>query len=170
MCKRFLIIGAGGHGRVVAEVAQDCGYDEIAFLDDNSDLAIGKISDIKNFKDKYTDVFIGIGNNKVREKLLMEIKTLGFNIPALIHPSAYISRSSKIGIGTIIEPKAIVNANSIIGEGCIISIGSIVDHDVTIGKCCHINSGAIVMASKDIKKLTKIEAGEVCSCREHNDK
>lgn len=170
MSKRILIVGAGGHGRVVAEVAQDCGYDEIAFLDDNSNLAIGKISDIKNFKDKYTDVFVGIGNNKVREKLLMEIKTLGFNIPALIHPSAYISRSSKIGNGTIIEPKAIINANSIIGEGCIVSVGSIVDHDVTIGKCCHINSGAIVMASKDIKKLTKIEAGEVCSCREHNDK
>lgn len=85
MSKRILIIGAGGHGRVVSEVTQDCGYDEIAFLDDNSDLAIGKISDIKNFKDRYTDVFIGIGNNKVREKLLMEIKTLGFNIPALIH-------------------------------------------------------------------------------------
>lgn len=163
MSKRILIIGAGGHGRVVAEVAQDCDYDEVAFLDDNSDLAIGKISDIKNFKDKYTDVFIGIGNNKVREKLLTEIKTLGFNIPALVHPSAYISRSSMIGIGTIIEPKAIVNANSVIGEGCIISVGSIIDHDVTIGKCCHINAGAIVMASKEIKNLIKIEAGEVCS-------
>lgn len=161
MSKRTLIIGAGGHGRVVAEVAQDCGYDEVDFLDDNSDLAIGKISDIKNFKDKYTDVFIGIGNNKVREKLLMEIKTLGFNIPALIHPSAYISRSSMVGFGTIIEPKAIVNANSIIGEGCIISVGSIIDHDVTIGKCCHINSGGIVKAGATIESYYKLEAGEV---------
>lgn len=161
MNKRILIIGAGGHGRVVAEVAQDCGYDEIAFLDDNSDVAIGKVSELQNFKDEYTDVFVGIGNNKIREKLLMEIKTLGFNIPALIHPSAYISKSSMIGIGTIIEPKAIVNANSIIGEGCIISVGSIIDHDVTIGKCCHINSGGIVKAGATIESYYKLEAGEV---------
>ena len=161
MDRKLLIIGAGGHGQVVAEVAEDCGYVETAFLDDNSNRAIGKIDDLEKFKLKYSEVFVGIGDNKKREKLLTKIKKLGFNIPILVHPTAYISKSCKIENGTIIEPKVIVNANSVIGEGSIISVGAIVDHDVVIGKFCHINSGAIVKAGAEVVSYEKLEAGKV---------
>lgn len=159
--KRLLIIGAGGHGRVVAEIAEDIGYEEIAFLDDNSPEAIGKISEIEKFKEQYSDAFVGIGNNKLRGKLIQKIHDCGYTVPILIHQSVYVSRTATIGIGTIIEPKAIVNANSHIGEGCIISVGSIVDHDVEVGACCHINVGAIVKAGGKIESFRKLEAGEV---------
>lgn len=161
MDKKLLIIGAGGHGQVVAEVAEDCGYQKIAFIDDNSDLAVGAVADIEKFKEQYTDAFVGIGNNLLRENLILKIREMGFQIPALIHPSAYISRTAVIKEGTVVEPKAIVNAHSIVEEGCIISVGAIVDHDVRIGKYCHINSGAIVKAGAEIKAYDKLEAGEV---------
>ena len=80
MKRKLLIIGAGGHGQVVSEVAEDCGYTDIAFIDDNSEKAIGRISDLENFKEEYADAFIGIGNNKLREQLSEKIKEIGFSI------------------------------------------------------------------------------------------
>lgn len=159
--KRLLIIGAGGHGKVVAEVAQDIGYKNIAFLDDNSPEAIGKITDIEKFCDQYNEAFVAIGNNKLRGELLQRVKDCGYTIPVLVHPSAYVSKTATLGIGTVVEPKAIVNANSHVGDGSIISVGSIVDHDVEVGFCCHINAGAIVKAGGKIDSFRKLEAGEV---------
>lgn len=159
--KSLLIIGAGGHGKVVAEIAKDIGYEHIAFLDDNAPEAIGKVSEIEKFKSQYRDAFVGIGNNKLRDELIKKLKDCGYNIPILIHPSAYVSRTAKIDIGTVVEPKAIVNANSHVGTGCIISVGAIVDHDVDIGECCHVNAGAIVKAGGKVENFRKLEAGQV---------
>ena len=161
MGKKLLILGAGGHGQVVAEAAEDCGYTEIAFLDDNSEMAIGKISEADQFKELYSDAFVGIGNNQLRSDLIDTLRNIGFHVPVIIHPSAYVSKSAKIEEGTIVEPKAIVNAHSVVGEGSIISVGSIVDHDVKIGRCCHVNSGAIIKAGAKIDNHQKLEAGEV---------
>jgi len=159
--KSLLIIGAGGHGQVVAETAEACGYSKIEFIDDNSEIAIGRIIDLEKLKDQYKEAFVGIGNNIVRDKLIDRLVELGYRVPVLIHPSAYVSKSAEIMSGTIIEPKAIVNANSQVGRGCIISVGSIVDHNVQVGKACHINSGAIIMAGGVVDDFMKLEAREV---------
>ena len=161
MKRSLLIIGAGGHGKVVAEVARDCGYEEIAFLDDNSDEAIGKISEMHKFTSLYKEAFVAIGNNKVRGEILTQLKTAGYEIPVLIHPSAYISRTAKIQRGTVVEPKAIVNTHADVSEGCIISVGAIVDHDTKLEECVHVNAGAIVKAGATIEAYVKLEAGEV---------
>jgi UDP-N-acetylbacillosamine N-acetyltransferase len=157
----LLILGAGGHGKVVAEIAEDIGYDKIAFLDDNSSEAIGKIDDFSKFKGLYENAFVGIGNNRLRGEWINKLQECGYTVPTLIHPSAYVSRTATVGIGTVVEPKAVVNANSCIGDGCIISVGAIVDHDVEIGEYCHINAGAIVKAGGTIESFRKLEAGEV---------
>lgn len=129
--KKLLIIGAGGHGRVVKEVAESTGqYDRIDFLDDNSKDAIGTIDDLENLHDQYDSAFVGIGNNSFRMECIERLKNIGYEIPVLVHPTTYISKSANIGIGTAVEPKALVNANTQVGEGCIISVGSIIDHDV----------------------------------------
>lgn len=159
--KCLLIIGAGGHGKVVAEVARDIGYEKIDFLDDNNPEAIGRISDIEKLSDQYSDAFVAIGNNKLRGELLQKLKECGYVIPTLIHPTAYVSRTATLGSGTVVEPKAIVNAGSHVGEGSIVSVGSIVDHDVNVGACCHINAGAIVKAGANVDAFRKLEAGEV---------
>lgn len=157
----LLIIGAGGHGRVVAEVASDCGYDKIDYLDDNNPIAIGKIDELDKYVNQYKEAFVGIGNNTLREELIQRLRHAGYQIPTLIHSTAYVSKTAKIQEGVIIEPKAIVNTHSVIHDGSIISVGAIIDHDVNIGMCCHINAGAIVMAGSCIDSYQKLDAGEV---------
>lgn len=157
----LLIIGAGGHGKVVAEVATDCGYSRIDFLDDFSPEAVGKIGDLKDFLTDYKNAFVGIGDNRLRCEIIEKIEDAGYDVPVLIHPTAYVSRTAHIEKGTLVEPKAIVNSNTEIAFGCIISVGSIVDHNVVMGKCCHINSGAIVKAGAIVNAFTKLEAGDV---------
>lgn len=159
--KSLLIVGAGGHGNVVAETAEACGYSNIQFVDDNNERAIGKLSDLKKLKIDFEEAFVGIGNNIFRDKIMDTLIDLGYSIPILIHPTAYLSKSANISDGTIVEPRAIVNAHTIVGRGSIISVGSIIDHDVKIGKACHINSGAIVKAGGTVRDYTKLEAGEV---------
>lgn len=161
MTKSLLILGAGGHGKVVKEIAEALGYTKIGFLDDNSTEAVGKIADSKAFVEEYHEAFVGIGNNKFRGELLARLEHEGFGIPVLVHPTAYVSKSAVIGKGTVVEPMVIVNANSKIGLGCIISVGSIVDHDAVLEDCVHVNAGAICKAGSFVAKETKLEAGQV---------
>lgn len=158
---KLLVIGAGGHGKVVAEVAEACGYTKVSFLDDNSLDAIDVIDNAEKHVKEYEYAFVGIGNNAARKKYIEVIKSLGYKIPKLIHPTAYISKTANVEAGTVVEPKAIVNANTVVKEGCIISIGAIVDHDVIIEEFCHINAGSIVKAGAQIEAYTKLEAGQV---------
>jgi UDP-N-acetylbacillosamine N-acetyltransferase len=151
----------------VAEIAEDIGYDDIAFLDDNKEDAndrskvIGKLDDIEKFTEQFKYAFVGIGNNKLRGELIQKLQDSGYRIPTLVHSSAYVSKTAVVGIGTVVEPKAIVNANSQIGEGCIISVGAIIDHNVKIREFCHINAGAIVKAGAEIPSFRKLEVEEI---------
>lgn len=161
MSKGILIIGAGDHGRVVAEVAKACGYEKVDFIDDNNPAAIGKTEDLKCLKREYSDGFVAIGSPQIREKMQRKLLEYGYEIPVLIHPSAYVSPSAGIGIGTVVEPMAVINTNTTIEEGCIIGIGSRVDHEAHIGKFSHVNTGAIVMAYGIVPGYTKVDAGQV---------
>lgn len=153
----LLIIGAGGHGRVVVEIATACGYDTIAFLDDNAPGAIGKLEEIDVYAPRYEGVFIAIGNNALRQKLAAQLCGMtGVKLVTLIHPTAYVSPSTVIGQGTVVEPKAVVNTNSRIGQGCIISVGTIIDHDCEIGEFCHINAGMVCSAGCCVEALSRI--------------
>lgn len=159
--KRLLIIGAGGHGRVAAEVAEACGY-KVLFLDDQpGEGVVGALSDIDAVKESYDVFFVGIRNNSKRQSLQEELEQKGIHVATLVHPTAYVSPSATIDAGTVIEPKAIVNTKSVIGKGCIISVGAIIDHDAVIGAFDHVNAGAICKGGASIEPCTKIEAGEV---------
>ena len=158
---KLLIIGAGGHGKVVGEIAKACGY-EIDYLDDTPGVGvIGTTSDIEKYISAYDGFIVGIGNNETRRKKMEQIEQLGGTLVSLIHPSAYVSDSVKVGSGTVIEPMALVNTNSSIGKGCILSVGCIVDHDVVIEDYVHVNAGAICKGGAHFIEATKIEAGEV---------
>lgn len=155
--KSLLIIGAGGHGTVVEEIAKSTmEYEKIDFLDDNSDKAIGKIESMSNFVTEYDDLVCSIGNNKFRKSVLEKAEKFGFNIPTIVHPTAYVSCSARIGKGSIIEPKSIVNSNSVIGQGCIISVGAIVDHNVEVKNYAHVNAGVVCLTGTVVEEFTKI--------------
>jgi UDP-N-acetylbacillosamine N-acetyltransferase len=155
---KLLILGAGVHGKDVTETAEDLGYDEIAYLDDNNLRAIGKFDELEKFRDKYENAFVAIGNNVLRSELINKLKDAGYKLPSLVHPSAYISRSATIGEGTIIEPRAILNTRSRVGDGCIISAGALIDHDAEIGDYCNIKPGAIVKDGWKIESSRKLDS------------
>lgn len=164
MYKNLLILGAGGHGRVVKETAEAMEFfEKIDFLDDNPDCetAIGLCGDHEKFKSDYRYAFPAFGNNELRMKWMDRLEESCFTIPILAHPTAYISPSVSVYPGAIIEAKAIINTNSVIEKGCIVSVGAIVDHDATVGYGCHVDCGAIIKANSVVKACTKIESGQV---------
>lgn len=162
MNKNLLILGAGGHGRVVKEVAEAMGvFEKIDFLDDDSELAIGKLSDNEELLGKYSYAFPAFGDSELRMKWIEKLEENCYTIPGLIHPTAFISPSASVYPGTVVEAKAMVNTNVVIEKGCIIGLGAIVDHDSFIGFGCHIDCGAIVKAHCAVLAKTKVDSGKV---------
>src|SRR5262249_19889271 len=115
--KKLLIIGAGGHGKVIAEAASQMGqWQEIAFLDDRyPDIQslgkwqiIGKVATMKTYQEQYPDAAVAIGDNKIRLQFLQELKALKYQLPVIQHPSAIVSPQATIGVGTVILANAVI--------------------------------------------------------------
>ena len=133
----MIIIGASGHGHVIADAVCANGDRLLGFLDDDAGKApLGKIEDYEKYGD--AEFVIGIGNTAVRKKL----SALPVKWYTAIHPSAIVSPSARIGEGTVVMPNAVINARSQVGEHCIINSGAIVEHDNTVGDYAHVSVGA----------------------------
>jgi sugar O-acyltransferase (sialic acid O-acetyltransferase NeuD family) len=148
---RLLIVGAGGHGKVVAEAATaSSNWTEIGFLDGrHPDIAavldwpvIGKDTDADRFLQIYANALVAIGDNRRRLALLAALERAGFQLPVIAHPRSWVSPSAKIGIGTVLIAGAIVNAGAKLGRGCILNTAATVDHDCRIGDGVHVSPGA----------------------------
>lgn len=161
--RKLIIIGASGHGKVVAEIAKKNGYEKIVFLDDNEALTecggYAVVGQSSRYVDFDCDVFVAIGNSKVREKIQTQVELAGKHIPVLIHPHASIAENVSIGSGTVIVAGAVINPGATIGEGCIINTGASVDHDCVIENFAHISVGSHVAGTVNIGKRTWIGAG-----------
>ena len=167
---RLIILGAGGFGRTVADLAAQSGrYENISFLDDGSNApdVIGKCVDFVNFKDDATEMLPALGNNELRLMLGQRIEAAGIKLATVIHETAYVSPTAIVMPGSIILPKAVVNTSCVIKRSCLINIGAMIDHGTVIEEGCHICVGAIVKAENRIPRLTKIEAGQVIENRQY---
>lgn len=168
--KKLLILGAGGYGRTVADLAAQLGcYREIRFLDDRrtgKDI-LGKCEEYIKFVDRDTDIYPAFGYHSYRMKWLAIFMEKGLPVPTLIHPRAYVSPTAKIGMGTVVLPMAVVNTGVTVEAGCIINIGALIDHDSVIEKGAHLAPGAIVKAENRIRAGSKIESGIVIENREY---
>ncbi|MBP2657628.1 MAG: sugar O-acyltransferase, sialic acid O-acetyltransferase NeuD family protein [Firmicutes bacterium] len=168
--KKLLIVGAGGHGRVIADIALKMNkWQQIAFLDDDTTVkssmgydVIGTSSKALNLIEEYS-IFVAIGSNEIREMIYKQIKTAGATVPKLIHPSTNIGVQVEIGEGTVMMAGAIVNCGSKIGEGCIVNTGATIDHDATIGDYVHISPGVHISGTVKIGKGTWLGVGSVVS-------
>ncbi|MFD2044559.1 acetyltransferase [Ornithinibacillus salinisoli] len=168
MKNKLLIIGASGHGKVVADIALQMNrWDRIFFLDDNESIGlsmgievIGTSDDLFAHIDDY-DVFVGIGNNITRQKIYLMLEKAGASIPVLIHPNAVIGNQVDIGNGTAVMAGAVINCCSKIGKGCIINTGSTVDHDNYIEDFVHISPGVHLAGTVKVGKGSWIGIGSV---------
>lgn len=159
--KSLLILGAGGLGKAVAETAQMVGYTRIAFLDDNSPDAIGKLDEAEEFKTEFSHAIPAIGDNQKRCELLEALRDCGYNIPTIIHPSAVVSPTATIGEGTIIRELAAVSREVVVGEGCLINMGALIDHGCRIGAGSHIAMGCVVRGEIEIPEMSTLSPNSV---------
>ena len=159
----LLIIGAGSFSPEVEELASLLGYNDIAFLDDNPSTAyctpiIGTTADLPALRSQYDTAIVALGNNNTRMKYHEVLKRCGYDIPVLIHPTAYVSPTATISPGCIIRANAVVSRDVMIGEATILNVGALIDHHVEIGYGCHILMGAVVRNKVKVEPLTRVES------------
>lgn len=170
MKDKLLIIGASGHGKVVADIAIKMKkWKWIAFLDDDLNIkssmgikVIGTSDKVSEFIKEF-DVFVGIGDNTIRQRIHNKLEKLGASIPVLVHPNAIIGENVDIGNGTVIMAGAIINCCTFIGKGCIINTGSTIDHDNYIEDFVHISPGAHLAGSVRVGLGSWLGIGSIVS-------
>jgi sugar O-acyltransferase (sialic acid O-acetyltransferase NeuD family) len=170
MKNRLIIIGASGHGKVVADIAIKMNkWQSIVFLDDDESIktcvdlpVIGKTDDALKYKDE-ADFFVAIGNNATRETVQTKLEYEGASIATLIHPNAVIGYKVSVGIGTVIMAGTVINSASTIGKGCIINTNSSVDHDCILEDYVHVSPGVSLAGTVKVGKGSWIGIGGVIS-------
>lgn len=159
---KLILWGAGGHGKVVLDVARGSGvYEEIAFMDD--DPAVGRefagCPVFLGIPKGYEEFLVSIGVNRTRAACYSKVLNVGLRPATLIDPSAVISASAKIGCGTVVMPRVVVNADAVIGENCILNTGAIVEHDCKIGDHSHISPGAVLGGGVKVGRFAHLGIG-----------
>lgn len=163
--RKLAIIGASGHGKVVADIARKNGYKEIVFLDDDESICecggypvIGKSSEAGTID---AGVIVGIGNAGVRKQIQESIPEE--KLATLIHPDAVVAEDVVMGAGTVVMAGAVINPGTHIGKGCIINTCSSVDHDCVVGDYVHISVGSHLCGNVFAGNGTWIGAGATVS-------
>ena len=160
---RLIIIGASGHGKVVADIAALNGYKDIVFLDDDESIrecagypVIGKSTEAPD-----GEIFVAVGNADTR-KWLMELYKDRV-LPVLIHPNAVVAEGVEISVGSVVMAGAVINPGARIGKGCIINTSSSVDHDCIVEDFCHVSVGAHLSGTVVVGTGTWIGTGAIVS-------
>lgn len=164
LLKKLVIIGASGHGKVIADIALKNQYEEIVFLDDDKTITECAGFDVKGTTENIEeylswDFIVAIGDALARQSIFRKLENIPCNIVSLIHPNAVISRRVEIKKGTVIMAGAVINSDTKIGKGCIVNTGASVDHDGIVDDFVHISVGAHVAGTVRIGLKTWIGAG-----------
>ena len=169
MNSSLVIWGAGGHGRVVLDVARCTGrFERIVFMDNDVQKlraplcdcsVIGVNGGLKHLAG-YNFV-VAVGDNHMRAQCYSQALSEGLSATVLIHSSAVVAPSASIGSGSVIMPGAVVNAGAVIGEDCIINTAAVIEHDCTIGAHAHISSRAVLGGKVSIGQLAFIGIGAI---------
>lgn len=165
--KRLAILGASGHGKVAAEIAELSGWSEIVFFDDTfplvSSIAVwpvqGNSTTLLNSLNEFDGCIVAIGNNEIRLKKTLEIKSYQGILVSLVHPSSVISRYSKFGLGSVFMAGTIINPFSTLGLACIVNSGATIDHDCELGDAVHISPGANIAGAVKIGEKSWVGIG-----------
>ena len=170
MPKDLIIIGASGHGKVVADIARQMTengqkkYEEIKFLDDDREKkacgaypVAGTTEDIGKLLG--AEFIVAIGDAEIRRNLAKRLEALHADVPVLIHPKAIVGENVSIGKGTVVVGGAVINAGASIGEHCIINTGATVDHDCRISDYVHVAPGAHLCGGVCVGEAAWIGAG-----------
>ena len=164
---RLAILGDSGHGKVVADTAECCGWRAIDFFDDEwphvSSIGpwqvVGDTELLKSELHIYEGVLVAIGNNHIRHRKLLELEAAGGRLCTLVHPAATVSRYALLDRGSVVFAGVVVNADSRIGLGAILNTGCSIDHDCLLDDCVHVSPGARIAGTVRIGRLSWIGIG-----------
>lgn len=167
--KKLLIVGAGGHGKVVADAAISSGWDNVAFLDDRGAAlgsplglpVIGCTEDLRRHAGEFDGVVVAIGESRRRLELVARCREYGYDVASIVHPRAYVSPFANLESGCVVFANAAVNAGARLGEACIVNTGATVDHDCTLGRGVHVCPGAHLAGAVGVGDCTWIGIGAV---------
>lgn len=158
----ILLIGGGGHCHSVIDVIEQQGVYQIYGIIDVLEKqgttvlgypVVGTDDDLPGLVAKCPNAVITVGHiktNALRVKLFERVQALGFNLPTIISPLAYVSKHAHIASGTVVMHHALINANARIGHNCIINSKALVEHDATIGNHCHVSTAAIINGAAQV--------------------
>jgi sugar O-acyltransferase (sialic acid O-acetyltransferase NeuD family) len=163
MKPKLILIGGGGHCKSCIDVIEQENKFLIAgIVDINTSISdllgyplLGHDEDLASLKLSYDYALITTGQIKtpaIRTRLFSFAKSLGFKLPAIISPRAYVSKHANIGHGTIVMHDALINAGAIVGDNCIINTKSLIEHDAVIENNCHISTGAVINGGAIVKQ------------------
>jgi sugar O-acyltransferase (sialic acid O-acetyltransferase NeuD family) len=162
------VFGAGGHGKVVADVAIRAGWRVLALLDDNPKLADDTVwglpvirgrDRVENLLRSEDLVVFAIGNNAARMRLQRELERRGIRAQTVISPQAIVSDWASVGNGTVIMPGAIVNAGAVIGDGAILNTAAVVEHDCEVADFAHVSPNSSLGGAAKIGTLSQVGIG-----------
>lgn len=166
----LLILGAGGHGKSVAEAASLSGqWSKIVFADDSwphqTEVAgfpiVANIERVSTLVSTITAAIPAVGNNQLRQDWSQKLKNLEIPLATVIHPSAIISSTTRLGEGICIMAGCIIGVDVKIEDGVIVNLGSAIDHDSEIGMFAHLSVGVKITGNKVVKPFTFLEAGSI---------
>lgn len=165
--KRLALLGASGHGKVVADIALTAGWQEVVFFDDAWPTmmvnghwpVVGDTAVLQGQLHEFDGVLVAIGNCNIRLEKQQVLKKAGAAIPTLVHPHACVSRFVRLGAGTVVMAGAVVNVDASVGDACIINTGSTIDHDCVLSCGVHISPGANLSGNVTVGSCSWIGVG-----------
>jgi sugar O-acyltransferase (sialic acid O-acetyltransferase NeuD family) len=168
MHKHLVIIGSGGHGQAVAELAMLTGkWDDVSFLDDcypqkkralNLPI-IGNISSLFSGEHQFNSCFVAIGNNHIRKNIIEKIMSYNFELATLIHPNAWVSAHTIIKDGSAIMAGSVIGTNAKLGIGSVVNANSTVDHDCVLADFSHIGVGVHLAGGVQVGENSWLQTG-----------
>ncbi|MDF1809478.1 MAG: acetyltransferase [Phycisphaerales bacterium] len=161
-----ILIGGGGHAKVVLDAAQCAGVEILGFFDDDSDAPISRMPSCPQYLGGFKQlgsfsnatIMLAIGDLSLRSNLIDQLGQVEFSTP-IIHPSAIIAKNATISDGVFVGPGAVVNTDATISAHAIINTGSIIEHDCQIGMNSHIAPRVVLGGGVRIGNHTLIGIG-----------
>lgn len=156
---RLAILGAGGHGRVVAEAAGLAGLSRVTRFDDSVPGVDGTSDDLVRRLAEFEGVIVAIGSNLARRHHQLRLGSLGAPFATVIHPAAVVSPSARLGPGCYVGPLAVVGPGATVGDGAIVNSSSCIDHDCRIGAFVHVAPGCALSGNTQLDEGAWIGTG-----------
>ncbi len=165
--RSFILLGGGGHAKVVAATLLAMRQSILGIADDDGVAPDGLtlLAAINNLEEKYSPAEMNlanaIGHIPTRTNFYEYFSALGYEFPSIVHPKSFVAEISTIGAGTQVMMGACIQTEAVVAENCIVNTGAIVEHDCKIGAHCHIAPGAVLCGTVELGKGVFIGAGAV---------